>query len=168
MGYRSDVLIAHAFLVESHMQEVLTAFSLDRRFAEYDLADYISIGQQHLRHEDKWYYYVVFIGEDWKWYEESIIDDAYADVACINSFLTLCQSFNVERGFPYGYLFYRVGEDADDVEERSEGSDCEYGDHLKDFLSENVFIQRAISNDLPNLKKLKEVSHETLPQESTL
>jgi hypothetical protein len=76
--------------------------------------------------------------------------------------------FNVERGFPYGYLFYRVGEDADDVEERSEGSDCEYGDHLKDFLSENVFIQRAISNDLPNLKKLKEVSHETLPQESTL
>ncbi len=167
MGYRSDLIITHAFTSEEQMKEVLASFCVDKRFAEYDIVNVMHVGKE-CTSDNKWTFFVMFKIESWKWYEDSIIDLAYADVACVNHFLTLCKQFNEQRGFPFGYKFFRVGEDYEDIEEREDSSKCQEGERLEDFLASNVFVSRAIDHTLHNLKTLKEYSRETLSQESTV
>ena len=116
MGYRSDLIIVHSFMHKSHAREILTAFTLDKRCQQYDLTRYLKIScdETHTADGKRDVYSLVFVGEQWKWYEDSALG-AYEDVKCINSMLDLCKDFNKERGIPYAYKFLRIGEEDGDV-----------------------------------------------------
>ena len=153
MGYRSDVVIAHSFISKSHMEEVLTVLTLDKRFAEYKLADHVYTSEEYIPHEDKYMFNLVVVGEQWKWYEESQFG-GYEDVACINSLLTICQDFNTERGVPYAYKFLRICEDVNDEEMREKASDCQHGEWLGEMQERVMFINRTIEKDFANLQSV--------------
>jgi hypothetical protein len=161
MGYRSDLVIAHSFTRRSHALEVLTAFTLDQRCAEYDLTKYLSLGHERIPSKDgkRDVHTLVFVGEQWKWYEQTLSASEYADVKCINSMLDLCKSFNEERGIPYAYKFIRIGEEDGDVEVREEKSDCESGEFLEDYQNDSAYIQTTIENDFRNLKPVSDAQN---------
>ena len=197
MGYRSDVVIAHAFGSKEHRDEVLTVLTLDHRFADYELSNYIQIGEEDYPIESmaegateppdrRRIYTIVVVGEQWKWYEESMMGNDYPDVACLNSILNICKNFEKNRGFPYAYKFLRIGEDIDDIEERVENSGSEEeesntelinkGEWLADFLNDSMYLQSSIDKDFRNLTNLNdyhdgnekgEKEDETLPQKVT-
>ena len=73
MGYRSDLIITHAFTSEEQMKEVLASFCVDKRFAEYDIVNVMHVGKE-CTSDNKWTFFVMFKIESWKWYEDSIID----------------------------------------------------------------------------------------------
>ena len=153
MGYRSDLVIVHSFTERSHMEEVLTAFILDKRCSQYNLTDYlnVSVDKSHTKEGERDVYSLVFVGEQWKWYEESPLG-GYEDVKCINSMLKLCEAFHKERGIPYAYKFLRVGEEMEDIEQREYTSECKDGEFLEDYQESSSYIQTSIEKDFANLK----------------
>ena len=159
MGYRSDLIIVHSFMHKSHAREILTAFTLDKRCQKYDLTKFLKISCDEVHtsepFEKRDVYSLVFVGEQWKWYEDSALG-AYEDVKCINSMLDLCKDFNKERGIPYAYKFLRIGEEDGDVERREDSSQCKHGEFLEDYQESSAYIHTTIEKDFRNLKSVSE------------
>ena len=163
MGYRSDLVIVHSFMDISHMQEVFTAWSMDKRYAEYDLSEHTKICEEKPINPDKLpnkVYSIVVVAEQWKWYEENPFGNGYQDVHCVNSLRDICRDFKKERSFPYAYKFIRVGEDTDDDESREEDSGCVEGQTLAEHLESSMFISKQIEHNFMNLMSVKDfVTH---------
>ena len=163
MGYRSDLVIAHSFIDISHMQEVFTAWSMDKRYAEYDLSAHTKICEEKpinfktkINNVTNKVYTIVVIGEQWKWYEDDPFGEGYQDVHCINSLRDICRDFKKERNFPYAYKFIRIGEDPEDEENREEDSGCVEGETLAEHLESSMFISRQIDNNFIDLMSVKD------------
>ena len=154
----------------SHMQEVFTAWSMDKRYAEYDLSEHTKISEEKPINSSKLpnkVYSIVVVAEQWKWYEENpFADKGYQDVHCINSLRDICRDFKKERSFPYAYKFIRVGEETDDDESREEDSGCIEGQTLADHLESSMFISKHIEHNFMNLMSVKDFN--ALPREEQI
>ena len=104
MGYRSDVLIAIAFSSVEHRDEVWAVYCIDPRVQHYKLA-------RAWKNFDRGPYPALwFHDEDVKWY------DSYDDVQAVEYMMGLVSEFAQERGLPYAYVYYRLGEELTDLE----------------------------------------------------
>ena len=109
MGYRSTIAVAIYGTDRDADQygalKTLMNTTFKEAYAENDAyAEWL---------DDK--YVLMFRFEDVKWYE------TYEDVIRFTTMLT-----EIEELGDYNFEFVRVGEDADDIETRHGGNDCEY------------------------------------------
>jgi hypothetical protein len=104
MGYRSDVLIAIAFSSVEHRDEVWAVYCIDPRVQKHNLSEVWN------RHDDGPYPVLWYSEEYTKWY------DSYDDVSGVEHLMDLMSEFAQEKGLPYAYVFYRVGEETTDIE----------------------------------------------------
>ena len=131
MGYRSDVAYRIRFEDEDALREfvalVLAKGEKDLTTALYDC---------EVADEDT----LAFYTTDVKWYE------SYSDVQAHHALLDFAEEIFGERS---GYMFMRIGEDADDVDTR-------YAGENELIPSEDFYIVRHI-----NLPDSKTISMET-------
>lgn len=134
MGYSSDVLIAIAFSSVEHRDEVWSVYCIDPRVQKYKLA-------RAWKNFDGgpypalWYHaeYVI-------WY------DNYEDVQAVEHMLDLVSGFAQERGLPYAYICYRLGEDTPDIETTDRyAPDAAVAMH--DMLLEHCGISRRLEHN---------------------
>lgn len=129
MGYRSDVVIAHAFENEDIVKEIMAIYAMHPIVQQLELLKDWTVKEN-----------LVFITyEDVKWY------DTYDDVQAIKHLEELTKQFHTERGISYATVQFRIGEDMDDVETAYDYSenDNDVGFRLHDVLQSNCGIERS-------------------------
>jgi hypothetical protein len=111
MGYRSDVIIAVAFKDKAHRDEVWAVYCMDPRVQKHGLTtawDTYNKGD----------YPVLWCQADGvKWYDD------YEDVQGIEHLAEVASNFAQERGYQYGSVYYRVGEEFTDIESAERAAD---------------------------------------------
>ena len=134
MGYRSNVAIAVAFRTREQMEEVLAVYRMHPKVQEHNVMDQWKINTDMIDGDPP---YMLFQGNDVKWY--------YEDMRAFEHILVVCNNFADERGFDYAYRLVRIGETEDDI-----FVDDSYGDsyELMDFLQDNLYPVRRINCDL--------------------
>jgi hypothetical protein len=140
MGYRSDVLIAIAFSSVEHRDAVWAVYCIDPRVQEHNLSE---VWHKY----DKGAYPVLWFSEEYtKWY------DSYDEVSGVEYLMDLMSEFAQEKGMPYAYVFYRIGEDTTDIEiiERTAGDNDGGMNHM---LWELCSIERRIVHQLTTTHK---------------
>jgi hypothetical protein len=109
MGYRSDVYIAVAFANEEDMKEVMAVYAMNPHVQKLNLLERWDIRDGNI---------LYFEEKCTKWY------DGYEEVQGIEHMLSLVDDFFYsEREIPLAYRAIRIGEDADDIEQREQHGD---------------------------------------------
>ena len=113
MGYRSEVHIAVAFDSKKNMDEVIAAYALNINVEKHNLVNDWVIKDDNI---------LYFHADHVKWY------DNYEWVQGYEYMFELVEKFYEERDFSSAYRLLRVGEEDDDVEDRSDwfGGDYEF------------------------------------------
>ena len=156
MGYRSQGTMVVAFESLADMKEVLAVYRLDPRVQKYNpfvSGEHAEVGTECWQFEtwdfgDESYspWYLMRLDfSDWKWYE------SYEDVQCFMHIADVCKQFAQERlDFSYAYRFVRGGEDGDDTEELSYGSDTPTSHSMVEQLEDalTMRIENSIDDDL--------------------
>jgi len=134
MGYSSDVVIGVAFKTRKQMEEVLAVYRMDPKVQKHNVMEKWKLCPDH---EPP---YMVFTGNDVKWY------DSYEDVQAFEHIASVCEDFADERGFEYAYRIVRIGEEDTDVDVDDSYDNDDYD--LMDFLQDNLYPIRRIDCDL--------------------
>ena len=168
MGYRSEGIMVVAFESLAEMMEVLAVYRLDPRVQKHNpfQKDIDDDG------DDYWTFHTYALDEDttcylmrldfygWKWYEN------YEDVQSYLHISTVCKQFATEReNFTYAYRFVRGGEEHDDYEELSYGSESYLSQMLVERLTEEIFVRMTweLKDDLTeNTTRLDYIDNQTV------
>ena len=134
MGYRSEVLLAVAFKDKAHRDEVLAVYAMHPFVQKYDLLK----KWKHHDNEVEGTYCLWFSADCVKWYE------TYEDVQGYEWMSQVVADFADQRGFPYAWIKYRLGENYDDTE--VEELDDDKDGVLRDYLWDMCGIERSIRN----------------------
>ena len=133
MGYRSDVIIAVAFKDNAHRDEVWAVYCMDPRVQKHDLTG-------AWKNYDKGDYPVLWYqGNCVKWY------DSYEDVQGIEHLAEVASNFARERGYHYGSIYYRVGEEMTDMESAERAADPDGS--MMSMLYDLCGIKRRVYNN---------------------
>jgi hypothetical protein len=133
MGYRSDVAYTIRF-TSDHDEKNKQSFFTFLAEAKSKAATAACFGEQEWAEFqiDEARFRINFACDDVKWYE------SYPDVACHEALISLAKEWADESDNPeIGYRFVRIGEDADDIEQK-EGGDADW---------DWVQVSRTISRD---------------------
>ena len=158
MGYRSQGTMVVAFETLADMKEVLAVYRLDPRVQKHNpfvSGKHAEVGTECWQFDTwdvddgngdiiKWYLMRLDFS-DWKWYE------SYEDVQAFMHIADVCKQFAQERlDFSYAYRFVRGGEDGDDTEELSYGSDTPTSHSMVEQLEDalTMRIENSIDDDL--------------------
>lgn len=155
MGYSSHGSMVVAFETLEDMKEVLAVYRLDPRVQKHNpfvspnaVVDtecwQFSTWEFGDESYSPWYIMRLDFG-DWKWYE------SYEDVQAFLHLPEVCKQFAQERlDFSYAYRFVRGGEDGDDTEELSYGSDTPISHSMVEQLEDalTMRIENSIDDDL--------------------
>ena len=158
MGYSSHGSMVVAFETLEDMKEVLAVYRLDPRVQKHNpfvSGEYAEVGTECWQFSTwdvgdgdgdiiNWYTMRLDFG-DWKWYE------SYEDVQAFMHIADVCKQFAQERlDFSYAYRFVRGGEDGDDTEELSYGSDTPTSHSMVEQLEDalTMRIENSIVDDL--------------------
>ena len=135
MGYRSDVAYTIRFTSdhdEKNRQSFYTFLAEAKSKAATAPCFTEETGQWSEFEVDEKRFRINFAADDVKWYE------SYPDVQCHEALISLAKEWADESDNPeIGYRFVRIGEDADDIEQR-EGGDADW---------DWVQVVRTISRD---------------------
>jgi len=134
MGYRSDMLIAVAFKNKAQRDEVLAVYVMDQRVTDNNLAP-----ARWKNYDAGEYPVLYFEAEDVKWYDN---DD---DVQGIEHLIDVASNFAQERGHPFASLYYRIGEELNDIETTEKKADPS-GEMLS-FLFDMCGIKRRLTHN---------------------
>lgn len=119
VGYRSEVAFAVAFRSEADKDRLMALVPADVR---PHLDEMVKYGTDR----------VTYYEEAIKWYAKRIVGghDGFEDVEAAEDFLALAEDASSDGTIPSTGVFIRVGEDYDDVEERSWRGDTDPEDAL--------------------------------------
>lgn len=134
MGYRSEVAILVSFKNKEHRDEVLSAYAMSPKVQ----AENIVNAWEKIDPEND-YPLLKFHAANVKWYE------SYEDVQAVHHLEQVLQMFAEERGLSYGWLFIRIGESDDDIEQDSSYHDEDEGDHMLECLWDKMSVNRSIN-----------------------
>jgi len=121
MGYRSDVAYTIRF-TSDHDEKNKQSFFTFLAEAKSKAATAACFGEQEWAEFqiDEARFRINFAADYVKWYE------SYPDVACHEALISLAKEWADESDNPeIGYRFVRIGEDADDIEQK-EGGDADW------------------------------------------
>ena len=158
MGYSSHGSMVVAFETLEDMKEVLAVYRLDPRVQKHNpfvSGKHSEVGTECWQFSTwdvgdgngdiiNWYIMRLDFG-DWKWYE------SFEDVQAFLHLHEVCKQFAQERlDFSYAYRFVRGGEDGDDTEELSYGSDTPISHSMVEQLEDalTMRIENSIVDDL--------------------
>jgi hypothetical protein len=130
MGYRSDVIIAVAFKDKAHRDEVWAVYCMDPRVQKHNLTG------AWKNHDEGDYPVLWYQGNYVKWY------DSYEDVQGIEHLIEVASNFAQERGYHYGSIYYRVGEEMTDMESAERAADPDGG--MMSMLYDLCGIERRV------------------------
>jgi len=135
MGYRSDVAYTIRFVHEddTNNKQSFYTFLAEAKVNAATAACFNELGWAEFQ-IDEARYRINFACDDVKWYE------SYPDVACHEALISLAKEWDEDGDNNSGisYIFIRLGENVDDVEERCGGA---YYDH------DWVHVSRSINRD---------------------
>jgi len=135
MGYRSDVAYTIRFVHEddTNNKQSFYTFLAEAKVNAATAACFGELGWAEFE-IDEARYRINFACDNVKWYEN------YPDVACHEALISLANEWDEDGDNNSGisYIFIRVGENVDDIEERCGGA---YYDH------DWVHVSRSISRD---------------------
>ena len=106
MGYRSEVAIGVAFENEADLKEVMAVYCLNPLVQKHDIAKKWKLVSDNT--------VMLFHAESVKWI------DSYEDVQAYEAIKELAKTFAEKRNMPYAYMFTRIGEHDNDIEEQEE------------------------------------------------
>ena len=137
MGYRSDVVLMAMFGSEEHFEEVMSVYRMNQNVQKHDLGK--AWRKVTLRDGE---IVLIYEGENVKWYE------SYEDVQGLEHMVSLLSDFWDNRKYSYAWANYRIGEEESDISCDIESSNDDLGYELREFIYDNLSIQRSIGLSL--------------------